>query len=160
MDIKAINKENCLELVPLFIELECYYFKEDAASENELTHYLKHQVFSEHSSIKIIAAYERDSIIGFASYTVMYPAPKLSGQMYMKDLFVSSIARGKGVGIQLMKHLATLAVTSGCQRLDWTAENTNPIAGQFYRSIGAAHLVEKEYYRFESETLKAFSLPQ
>ncbi len=52
----------------------------------------------------------------------MFPAPKLSGQMYMKDLFVSSSARGKGIGLQLMKHLATIALTHNCQRLDWTAE--------------------------------------
>lgn len=157
MDIKTISKESCLDLVPIFVELDRYYFKEQAASENELTSYLKHQVFSEHSGVKIIAAYEQGVIVGFASYTIMFPAPRLSGQMYMKDLFVSSIARGKGVGIQLMKHLASLAVVSGCQRLDWTAESINPAAGQFYRSMGAALVEEKEYYRLASDALHEFS---
>jgi GNAT superfamily N-acetyltransferase len=87
----------------------------------------------------------------------MFPAPNLSGQMYMKDLFVSSDARGRGVGIFIMKHLANLALDIGCYRLDWTAENTNPSAGEFYKAIGANILHEKEYYRFAGEQLAAFA---
>ena len=157
MDIRAINKTNCLDLVPIFVEFEQYYFNEQAASEKELTHYLKYKVFSEYSGVKVIAAYNDDTIMGFATYTVMFPAPKLSGQMYLKDLFVSSSARGKGVGLKLMKYLTSLAVNHGCHRLDWTAESTNPIAGRFYQSIGAERVTEKEYYRFSGDTLLEFS---
>ncbi|WP_050918419.1 GNAT family N-acetyltransferase [Vibrio campbellii] len=157
MDIRAISKTNCLDLVPIFVELEQYYFKEQAATEKELTHYLKYKLFSEYSGVKVIAAYNDDTIMGFATYTVMFPAPKLSGQMYLKDLFVSSSARGKGVGLKLMKYLASLAVNHGCHRLDWTAESTNPIAGRFYQSIGAERVTEKEYYRFSGDTLLQFS---
>ncbi|WP_411063482.1 GNAT family N-acetyltransferase [Vibrio rotiferianus] len=157
MDIRAISKTNCLELVPIFVELEQYYFKEQAVSEHELTNYLKQKVFSEHSGVNIIAAYDNSIVLGFASYTTMYPGPKLSGQMYLKDLFVSSNARGRGVGIALMRHLASLAIEQGCQRLDWTAESNNPLAGQFYRSIGAELVSEKEYYRFADDALHAFA---
>ncbi|MBT0320490.1 GNAT family N-acetyltransferase, partial [Vibrio campbellii] len=62
MDIRAINKTNCLDLVPIFVELEQYYFNEQAASEKELTHYLKYKVFSEYSGVKVIAAYNDDTI--------------------------------------------------------------------------------------------------
>lgn len=157
MDIKTVDHESCLDLIPIFTELEQYYFKEQAATEKELVHYLKYKVFSEYSGVKVIAAYNNDTIMGFATYTVMFPAPKLSGQMYLKDLFVSSSARGKGVGLKLMKYLASLAVNHGCHRLDWTAESTNPIAGRFYQSIGAERVTEKEYYRFSGDTLLKFS---
>lgn len=157
MDIRTVDHESCLDLIPIFTELEQYYFKEQAATEKELAHYLKYKVFSEYSGVKVIAAYNNDTIMGFATYTVMFPAPKLSGQMYLKDLFVSSSARGKGVGLKLMKYLASLAVNHGCHRLDWTAESTNPIAGRFYQSIGAERVTEKEYYRFSGDTLLKFS---
>lgn len=157
MDIRTVDHESCLDLIPIFTELEQYYFKEQAATEKELVHYLKYKVFSEHSGVKVIAAYNNDTIMGFATYTVMFPAPKLSGQMYLKDLFVSSSARGKGVGLKLMKYLASLAVNHGCHRLDWTAESTNPTAGRFYQSIGAERVTEKEYYRFSGDTLLEFS---
>lgn len=77
--------------------------------------------------------------------------------MYLKDLFVSSKVRGKGVGLKLMKYLASLAIKCGCQRLDWTAESSNPNAGQFYRSIGATLIHEKEYYRFSGDALREFA---
>ncbi len=157
MDIRTVDHESCLDLIPIFTELEQYYFKEQAATEKELAHYLEYKVFSEYSGVKVIAAYNNDTIMGFATYTVMFPAPKLSGQMYLKDLFVSSSARGKGVGLKLMKYLASLAVNHGCHRLDWTAESTNPTAGRFYQSIGAERVTEKEYYRFSGDTLLEFS---
>lgn len=157
MDIRTVDHESSLDLIPIFTELEQYYFKEQAATEKELAHYLKYKVFSEYSGVKVIAAYNNDTIMGFATYTVMFPAPKLSGQMYLKDLFVSSSARGKGVGLKLMKYLASLAVNHGCHRLDWTAESTNPTAGRFYQSIGAERVKEKEYYRFSGDTLLEFS---
>ncbi|WP_045481430.1 GNAT family N-acetyltransferase [Vibrio owensii] len=157
MDIRTVDHESCLDLIPIFTELEQYYFKEQAATEKELAHYIKYKVFSEYSGVKVIAAYNNDTIMGFATYTVMFPAPKLSGQMYLKDLFVSSSARGKGVGLKLMKYLASLAVNHGCHRLDWTAESTNPTAARFYQSIGAERVNEKEYYRFSGDTLLEFS---
>ena len=157
MQIRQISPHNCLDILPVLAELERYYFKENAASEAQLTQYLTEQMFSEHSGVKVVAAYDKDQVLGFASYTVMFPAPNLSGQMYMKDLFVSSSARGRGVGLLIMKHLANLALEIGCKRLDWTAENTNPSAGEFYKKIGASLLHEKEYYRFTGEQLIAFA---
>lgn len=95
-------------------------------------------------------------IVGFATITIMYPAPKLSGQLYMKDLFVSSHVRGEGIGFKLMKHITQIALDFDCNRFDWTAESTNPAAGQFYRSIGASLIKEKEYYRLEGDALSQF----
>lgn len=67
----------------------------------------------------------------------------------MKDLFVSSQSRGKGIGLELIKYLANIAVSHDYLRLNWTAESTNPLAGKFYTSIIAHFVYEKEYYRFD-----------
>lgn len=157
MEIKQISATNCLDLLPIFVELEQYYFGDEAASEAELVEYLTQRVFSEYSGVKVVAIYDESAVLGFATYTIMYPAPRLSGQMYMKDLFVSAQARRRSVGVKIMKHLASIACRSGCQRLDWTAETTNPVAGQFYLSIGANLIKEKEYYRFEGQNLIDFA---
>lgn len=159
MDIRTVDHESCLDLIPIFTELEQYYFKEQAATEKELAHYLKYKVFSEYSGVKVIAAYNNDTIMGFATYTVMFPAPKLSGQMYLKDLFVSSSARGKGVGLKLMKYLASLAINHGCHRLDWTAESTNPTAGRFYQSIVLSESTRKSTIAFPAILYLSFLKP-
>lgn len=157
MEIRQILQQNSLDILPLLSELERYYFKDNAATKEQLQDYLTQKMFSEHSGVKVVAAVDGQQVLGFVSYTVMFPAPNLSGQMYMKDLFVSSEARGRGVGVFIMKHLANLALDIGCHRLDWTAENTNPSAGEFYKAIGAKRLHEKEYYRFAGEELAAFA---
>ncbi|BCL69246.1 hypothetical protein TUMSATVNIG1_11890 [Vibrio nigripulchritudo] len=157
MEIKLVGKAECSELVPIFAELERYYFSDNAASCDELENYLVNQVFSDFSGVRVVAAYEGSQVLGFATFTVMYPAPTLAGQMYMKDLFVSSQSRGSGVGLSIMKHLAKIASDNGCVRLDWTAETTNPSAGKYYRSIGASLIKEKEYYRFEGDELLHFA---
>ncbi|CCN37581.1 putative Acyl-CoA N-acyltransferase [Vibrio nigripulchritudo SO65] len=157
MEIKLVGKAECSELVPIFAELERYYFSDNAASSDELENYLVNQVFSDFSGVRVVAAYKDSQVLGFATFTVMYPAPTLAGQMYMKDLFVSSQSRGSGVGLSIMKYLAKIASDNGCVRLDWTAETTNPSAGKYYRSIGASLIKEKEYYRFEGDELHRFA---
>lgn len=148
---------NCLDLLPIFEELEQYYFREQSANREQLAHYLVNKVFSDYSGVKVIAAYEGDVVVGFATFSLLYPAPKLAGQMYMKDLFVSAQTRGKGVGVKLIKVLAKIALEQGCQRLDWTAESSNPSAIEFYQFIGATLVEEKRYFRMEGEQLSAFS---
>ena len=87
-------------------------------------------------------------------YQYYFPHQKLSGQIYMKDLFISSFSRGQGVGKQLMKFIANYAIKNGCNRLDWTAETTNPVAGDFYKAIGAEQVTNKQYFRFENSNLQ------
>ncbi len=96
-------------------------------------------------------------MLAFASYSILYPAPRLSGQLFMKDLFVSKRARGQGLGRALMVYLAREALDKGCLRMDWTAESTNPNAGRFYQAMGAALIEEKQYFRFEGEQLQRFA---
>mmetsp|Transcript_82912 Transcript_82912/g.162562 ORF Transcript_82912/g.162562 Transcript_82912/m.162562 type:complete len:161 (+) Transcript_82912:107-589(+) len=157
MDIREITVINHLELVPIFVELEKYYFGEQAAKPSDIESYFLNGLFASHSGVRVVAAFISSEVIGFATYSIMYPAPRLSGQMFMKDLFVSSKARSQGVGQSLMKYLAKFAIEKGCNRLDWTAESSNPKAGEFYRSIGARLVTEKEYFRFEGDKLFEFS---
>ncbi|MHC6528784.1 MULTISPECIES: GNAT family N-acetyltransferase [unclassified Vibrio] len=158
MIIREMNKDDVDALTDIFVELERYYFGEEAASAEELHDYLLTKVFSPESGVRVVAAINDQCVTGIATYTLMYPAPKLSGQMYMKDLFVSSAARGQRVGRKIMHYLAALAIAKGCRRLDWTAETTNPSAGDFYRAIGAQHVTEKQYYRFSDEALSQLAV--
>ncbi len=157
MQIKTIDKRNSHQLVALFCELEQYYFAAQAANADEIRAYFERGLFSADSGVKVVGAQVAGEILAFASYSLLYPAPRLSGQLYMKDLFVSQRARGQGLGKALMVHLANYALEKGCQRMDWTAESTNPKAGQFYQALGAQWVAEKQYFRFESDSLKQFA---
>jgi GNAT superfamily N-acetyltransferase len=105
-------------------------------------------------SCEIALAEQDGHAVGLATFAVLYPAPGLGGQLFMKDLFTLAEARGQGVGQTLMRFLAQLAVERRCVRLDWTAETDNPGALAFYDRLGAARVAEKVYYRCEGETLR------
>ncbi|PQK69591.1 GNAT family N-acetyltransferase [Pantoea ananatis] len=157
MDIRMCNKADCEELTEIFSEMEIYYFGRQQSSTEEISSYIANKVFSEFSGVTVLGAWIEGSLVGFATFTLMYPAPNCSGQLYMKDLFTSETARGKGVGTALMRFLARFAVGHGCNRFDWTAETTNPCATKFYLSLGASEVREKKYFRIEFETLINFA---
>lgn len=158
MKIIFANKSHIEQILPIFSELEKYYFGNDAASIEDIREYFHNRVFSEISGVQVIfAENENGQVVGFATISILFPAPKLSGQIYMKDLFTSSSARGQGVGKLLMQFIAKYALENGCNRLDWTAESTNPIAGRFYAAIGARQVHDKQYFRFEGSALSNFA---
>ena len=74
----------------------------------------------------------------------------------MKELYVVTDRRGKGVGQRLMRWVAGYAVRNNCARFDWTVESGNSKALSFYREIGATHVSDKLYFRFSGSALEAF----
>lgn len=157
MEIAICDTADIPELATLFVEMESYYFGEGNVSYKEMQHYLSEKVFSTYSGVTIIGGRKEGILVGFATFSLLFPAPHCSGQAFMKELFISETARGKGVGRALIQFIATFALEHGCSRLDWTAEKSNPKAGDFYLSLGASLIEEKQYFRLENNDLKAFS---
>lgn len=158
MKITICEVSHIPELARVFVEMESYYFGSEAASYDEMFSYLTHKVFSAYSGVTVLGAWKNGTLVGFATFTLMFPAPKCSGQAYMKDLFTSAAVRGQGVGKLLMGFIAAFAIEHGCTRFDWTAETTNPKAAQFYLSLGASQLEEKQYFRLDNQSLVAFAM--
>jgi GNAT superfamily N-acetyltransferase len=81
---------------------------------------------------------ELDGIpVGFALFFQNYSTFLAKPGIYLEDLYVRESARGCGLGMQLIAHLAKLAVERGCGRMDWAVLDWNQPAIDFYRSIGA-----------------------
>jgi GNAT superfamily N-acetyltransferase len=57
--------------------------------------------------------------------------------IYLEDLFVRPEARGSGLGKALLAHLALLATTRDCARLEWSVLDWNAPAIGFYQKLGA-----------------------
>lgn len=62
--------------------------------------------------------------------------------------------RGKGIGKQLLLHLAKMAVEQGCGRFEWSVLDWNTPAIEFYESLGAKPQDEWTVYRLTESTLK------
>ncbi len=141
----------------LFQENAHHYFGDKAPKLDAMVAHVRDDVLAPHANVEILLAETEDKAVGFASFAVVHPAPDLTGQLFLKDLFVTEEGRNGGVGETLLRALAGIAVERGCSRLDWTAEDYNPRALALYDRIGAKRLPEKIYYRFDGDALKDFA---
>jgi ribosomal protein S18 acetylase RimI-like enzyme len=154
MKIETYKPDHLRAAVTIFRELSKFYLAGMASSEPEIEKNLVENILSGKSGVKLILALdENGKAIGLATVSILYPAPKEMGQLYLKELFVSSQCQGFGVGKKMMSFIANYAIKNGCSRLDWTTERDNVLAVEFYRSINAKALEEKIYYRAEGQYL-------
>ncbi|POZ61778.1 GNAT family N-acetyltransferase [Chromobacterium alticapitis] len=144
-------------IAELFYQIDLHYFGPELASQEASARYAQSNLFQPHCGVQIMLAERDDAAIGLATFSLLYPAPSYSGQLYMKDLFTLRQARGHGAGKTLLRALARFALLHDCQRLDWTAERGNQAALDFYRRIGARVVDDKIYYRMDGGHLHDFA---
>ena len=79
---------------------------------------------------------------GFALYFFNYSTWLGRPGLYLEDLFVLPEFRGLGIGKDLLKQVAAIAVENNCPRLQWEVLDWNAPAIDFYRAMGAEFLKE------------------
>ncbi|MCU1308353.1 MAG: Histone acetyltransferase [Acidobacteriaceae bacterium] len=101
----------------------------------------------------VIAEWEGKSA-GFALFFYNYSTWQGRPGLYLEDLFVRPVFRGKGIGKALLLHLAKTAVKENCGRFQWQVLDWNTPALDFYKSIGAEVMKEWLTMRVENDALK------
>jgi len=89
--------------------------------------------------------------ITFTTYSSFLARPTL----FLEDLFVAPVARGRGVGGAIIRHLAREGVKIDCGRMEWVVLDWNELAIGFYERLGARRLEEWYTYRLTREQLDA-----
>ncbi|GLY29880.1 hypothetical protein Kisp02_32450 [Kineosporia sp. NBRC 101731] len=89
------------------------------------------------------------ALIGFASYSFLWPASGATHTLFVKELFVAESHRGKGLGTLLFEQILQIANSrEDCSRVEWTADRNNPTATRFYTAQGFKEDEGKVYYRW------------
>ncbi|MGF0033424.1 N-acetyltransferase family protein [Bariatricus sp. SGI.154] len=91
--------------------------------------------------------------VGFSFFYQTFPAYLGHGGIYIDDLYIDPIYRGKGYGKVLLQQMAKIALERGCQRLEWCYLNWNQSSINFYLSMGATPLDECTSYRVTGDAL-------
>ena len=91
---------------------------------------------------------------GFALYFFNYSTWVGRPGIYVEDLFVLPHFRRKGIGRELLRQVAAIAIENGCQRLQWEVLDWNTPAIDFYRDLGAEFLDEWRNVRLSGEALR------
>ncbi|MCX5382697.1 GNAT family N-acetyltransferase [Streptomyces sp. NBC_00083] len=125
-------------------EIEAYYGGSPAPGDLGR---IRAALFCEHPAATVLLAREGDDVLGFASYSRLWPASGADTSLYLKELYVRESARRRGVAGMLMARLREEATAAGCTRVEWTADLDNPPALAFYAALGAVPRDGKVLYR-------------
>jgi GNAT superfamily N-acetyltransferase len=116
---------------------------------------LRQSLFGPRPAGEVVLAYAGDAPIGFALFFHNFSTFLGRHGLYLEDLFVVPEWRGKGVGKQLLAHVASIAESRKCGRMEWAVLDWNESAIAFYRRMGAHVLDEWRICRLTGSELRA-----
>lgn len=99
-------------------------------------------------------AFDGEVPAGVASWYWKYSSFAARRAIYLEDLFVRPVFRGRGYGKALLAHLAKTAVAAGANCVDWSVLDWNKPSIDFYDGLGARPNNGWLVYRLEGEALK------
>ena len=148
--IRKAIKADSKHIHRLITELAVYEKLEDemeASVEN-----LEESIFDKKQAEVIVAELD-GGVVGYALYFYSYSTFLAKAGIYLEDLYVEKIHRGKGIGKTLLSELAKITVNNGYGRLEWSVLDWNKPAIDFYESIGAMPMHGWTMNRLTGESL-------
>jgi len=131
---------------------------ERLAHECVATEALLHEsLFGLRPAAEVLLAFAGEEPAGFALWFESYSTFLAKPGLYLEDLFVHPQHRGRGLGRQLLRHLAQVAVERGYGRVEWSVLDWNVDAIGFYRSLGAELLDDWRRCRLAGDAIPALA---
>ncbi len=116
---------------------------------------LRAHLFGERPYAEVLVGELDGAPAGFALYFFTFSTFLARPTLYLEDLFVRPDARGRGLGEELLRALAAIAVERGCGRMVWSVLDWNELALRFYRRLGAEPMSEWTVQRLTGDALLA-----
>lgn len=147
------------EDVPLILEYirELAEYEKIADQVVATEEVLASSLFGPQPAAEVILAELVGEPVGFALFFQNFSTLLGRPGIYLEDLYVRPLARGRGVGRALLAFLAALTVERGMARLDWWVLDWNESAIRFYRQLGAVAMDEWTVYRLTGDALKGLA---
>ena len=79
-------------------------------------------------------ARDGDRLVGIVHF-LTHPHTNAADVCYLQDLFTDPAARGRGVGRELIEHVAQWAQARGCSQLYWRTHTSNAQARALYEKV-------------------------
>ena len=114
---------------------------------------LREHLFGSRRFAEVLLAEDAGVVVGFALFFHNYSTFLGKPGIYLEDLFVEPVHRGKGHGKGLLVALAKLALERDCGRIEWSVLNWNEPSIQFYLNLNARRMDEWTVYRLYGEPL-------
>ncbi|HET8647495.1 MAG TPA: GNAT family N-acetyltransferase, partial [Vicinamibacteria bacterium] len=115
---------------------------------------LRRDGFGPRPLFRVVMAEWEGEVAGFAFYFFNYSTWQGRPGLYLEDLFVRPVHRGRGIGKALLAHLARLALRENCGRFVWQVLDWNEPSIRFYESLGARIMREWLTMRVDGAALE------
>ncbi len=104
-----------------------------------------------------VLAWTGENAVGLALWYYTFSTFTGGPDLFLEDIFVEPIYRGRGIGLALFRYLAGRARAEKCRRMEWRVLNWNQPAIDFYHRIGARPMQDWTVQRLEGEALTALA---
>ena len=138
------------ELAELFQEMDKFYGEASEESVETKTANILLALFGDHPWAYALVAWDGETVVGFASYSFLWPAAMSTKSLYLKELYVKQDHRYSGVGKLLITHVLKAGRDNDCSRVEWTTDHDNHEARAFYERLGFPQNTSKVFYRVET----------
>ena len=153
--IRAAKPEDVGTILRFIRELALYEREPDAVQATEAD--LLRDGFGAERKFRCVIAEWEGVAAGFALFFESYSTWRGRHGIRLEDLYVTEAMRGKGIGKGLLAHVAGVALSEGCVRLEWDVLEWNTPAIGFYEGIGARMMTEWRIMRVADEVLFALA---
>ncbi|MEP7353461.1 MAG: GNAT family N-acetyltransferase [Acidobacteriota bacterium] len=120
---------------------------------------LRRTLFGPHPAAEVLLAIEAEHCAAFALFFPNYSTFLAKPGLYLEDLFVQPHARGRGIGLALLRRLASIAVERDYGRIEWSVLDWNEPAIRFYKRLGAVPMDEWTIFRVTGDAIKQLAEP-
>lgn len=158
MRVELVTENQHESLVDLLCELRAFY-NEDSVVRRELVeeHCRENLLAIQSPHRLIVASGSSGAVVGLAAITLAYSLVDFTAEKrkhcQLKELYVRSSQRSKGVGRALMSGVARYAFENGCRRIDWPVKASNARGISFYEGLGARLVAERLGYRLSDPNI-------
>ena len=136
----------------------------ELADFEELTHLvvvtpdsLAPHLFGERPVAEAVVGEVDGTVVAFALFFTNFSTFLGRPGLYLEDLYVQPAHRGTGLGKALLQHMASLAVSRGCGRFEWSVLDWNQRAIDFYQKMGATVMPDWRICRVTGDALTALA---
>jgi GNAT superfamily N-acetyltransferase len=151
MEIRFAERQDVPFILQMIEELAAY---EHAADQVHATAELLEQWLFDSPVAYCLIGLLDGQPSGIALYFLNFSTWDAKPGIYLEDLIVSEQARGNGLGLALLRKLASLALERGYTRLEWARLDWNTPSLEFYSSIGALARKDWILHRLDTDAMR------
>lgn len=118
---------------------------------------LSSALFGAGAAVRALIALHGTRVVGYALSYRSFASFRGQRGFFLEDLYVDKQYRGKGVGREILRVLAALAMQEGAERIDFLVLERNAPAIAFYESLGAACGEPERHYKLADAAFEALA---